>query len=212
LFIDGPNTVASVRGGGSSGAPLEVLLARDSTKWADWHFLLRFAAEGRLAEFRLVPRSAEPWFFPLDGDGPPITARLLRAVPLGSLEVTARSYLAIVYRQVAPLVERSSSGSMSSAWRDQFEQTSLQRRPGRQGRPDRDYAVLAAAYVAAVKERCPNPVARTAQAMHIAPATARNGLSEARRRGLLETPPVRNRAGGQLTPRALLLLADEGDE
>jgi hypothetical protein len=90
--------------------------------------------------------------------------------------------------------------------------TSLAKRPGRAGKPDIHYALVAAEYVRHLGE--PKPLARLAKELPLEASQVRSILYEARRRGLLTDPTVPGRAGGELTPKALDILRqhDEGTE
>lgn len=76
-------------------------------------------------------------------------------------------------------------------------------RPGRRGRPDEEYARLAAAYVRLLGES--KPVEALAEQEHLSQSQVRNLLSEAKRRKII-TRPGQGRAGGQLTKYGRSLL------
>jgi hypothetical protein len=86
-------------------------------------------------------------------------------------------------------------------------------RVGRRGRPDRHYAALAKAYVDAVESGAAAPVDAVARRVgkNWSHDRVRDALHRARQRGLLTKPP-RGRAGGQLTDKALALLAEKPKE
>lgn len=130
-------------------------------------------------------------------DGPLVTARLLRRLPIGEMEQWARGYL------------MASSGVLGDhlpqlrAWFGDDE-----RAIGRRGRAntDRAYAELASAYLLALGDGL--KVRDLARKVGWSPKTVGNRLTEARRRGLLTYPPP-GRAGGELTEKARHLLAQE---
>jgi hypothetical protein len=82
--------------------------------------------------------------------------------------------------------------------------TNLAKRPGRAGKPDLDYALFAAEYVQLLDR--PKPLLALARKRRLSPSQARSKLYEARRRELLTDPPVRGRAGGELTSKAVDIL------
>ncbi len=88
------------------------------------------------------------------------------------------------------------------------------RRPGSSGRDDRFYALVAAAYVAAIERGSRKPVVAAADTLSKAwegtyePTYVRDLLHVARGRELLTRPP-KGRAGGQLTEKARALLRRE---
>lgn len=84
------------------------------------------------------------------------------------------------------------------------------RRPGRHGHPDVYYADLAREYVALVNKPSRQPVKDLATSYGVQPERMRDWIAEARRRGLLTSPP-KGQAGGALTPVALELLSKKGD-
>lgn len=98
----------------------------------------------------------------------------------------------------------------AAAWPDFTE------RPGRPGRPDVEYARVAALYVKCVRDD-PRPIDALKSELdrlardplsHLSKSSVRNLVSECRRRGLL-TKVGQGRAGGQLTTKAKELLRAE---
>jgi hypothetical protein len=84
-----------------------------------------------------------------------------------------------------------------------------ERRPGRPGRSDREFAELAEQYVDARGRGSTRPTADVARERGYDVAHIRDGIHEARERGLLTRPATKGRAGGELTPRARELLEQE---
>jgi hypothetical protein len=128
-----------------------------------------------------------------------LTARQLRRATLGDLT-----------REAA----RGLVGELMSAIAPDTTQTRVDDHvalhPGRAGRDDHFYAVWAARYV----ERAaytPRPIAELAELHDRPPARMREYIAQARRRGLL-TETTRGRSGGELTDKAITLLALPADE
>jgi hypothetical protein len=84
------------------------------------------------------------------------------------------------------------------------------RRPGRKGRPDVFYAELAKKYVELL-EGTSTPTKDLAERLGYSPSSVRDFLHQARRRELL-SPAVKGMAGGELTNKAMWLLAAKGEE
>jgi hypothetical protein len=137
------------------------------------------------------------------GDPKPISARLLREIPFGEIERSARASLrwelAVRHHHEAPHI-RATLNDGGARLRDSLTRNP---RPGRRGRSDASYASLAAAYVERLESRA--PVADLAAAWDYSDSRVRNLLHEARRRGLL-TRPAPGKSGGQLTKKAIDLL------
>lgn len=188
-----------------------------------WLFIVTLTASGSPAGFTMRPHPPMPAKAPrtlredesrtaaIPDDAPPITARLLRRVPLGELQAAAESWYR---RQVVPHVERTVSrararpAGKASGFRADLEawSSALDTRPGRQGRPDREYAAVSAMYVAALGTG--TEVRDLAAQLGYSTSQIRNSLYAARRRGLLTASP-RGRAGGHLTEKAQRLLTEE---
>jgi hypothetical protein len=77
-------------------------------------------------------------------------------------------------------------------------------RPGRRGHSDFDYALTAAQYVERLGSK--TPLADLAKHLDVSQSQARSMLGKARHLGLLTEPPVRGRAGGELTAKAIEIL------
>lgn len=84
-----------------------------------------------------------------------------------------------------------------------------QKHPGRPGRTDLDYARLALKYAQLADG--PTPVKVLSEQEHLASATVRSLINEARNRGLL-TRSEPGRAGGKLTNKAMWILAAAGED
>jgi hypothetical protein len=137
----------------------------------------------------------------------PLGARLLRAVPIVELQATADAFLR---ERASREAETALDVHGAALWRRMRENTlaRLDARPGRRGRADIEYAEYAAEYAVLVADGAIHPVATLAERRNYSRQTVSNALYEARRRGLLTEPPVRGRAGGQLTAKALGLLRE----
>ncbi len=90
-----------------------------------------------------------------------------------------------------------------------FSEPPRERRPGRPGKSDREFAKLAVEYVEALDQPSTRPTADVAKKRGYDPAHIRDGIHEARERGLLTRPPTKGRAGGELTAKARQLLQQE---
>lgn len=171
-----------------------------------WQFTLSFAHETSTPiGFEVMPQAPllsqeelqEAWLGPnrhkrqaaYVGTPRPLTARMLRRVPVGELQEVARASLA-----------SSATIHSRSEWGRAFLETP---RPGRRGRSDRDYAEVAALYVMRGHD-----VPALAKELGYSPSQVRNMLYTARRRKLLTAAP-RGRAGGSLTDKAKELLDGE---
>jgi len=198
----------------------------------DWDSYVRFASqEGHpvVAELRILPRTDTPgvpadldehehdWDDVIGGMTPThtpaggLTTRALRDVHLGRA-------LELAYGQLGRAFERGRRHPTFPVPVSFAEQAvSTPRRPGRKGREDRFYAIVAAAYVDAIERGSRTPVVSAAEALSNArsgpyePPYVRDLLHVARQRGLLTRPP-RGRAGGQLTDKARALLQREDDQ
>lgn len=139
-----------------------------------------------------------------DREPRPISARLLREIPFGEIERSARHSLrwelASRFHSDHPAVV----ASLDAGGHQLRESLAKDPRPGRRGRADAVYASLAAAYVHRLGSG--REVAELAEEMNYSASQVRNMLAEARRRGLL-THPAPGKSGGQLTHKALQLLA-----
>ncbi len=82
-------------------------------------------------------------------------------------------------------------------------------RPGRRGREDRDYAIWAERYVAALEETS-HPIKKLRKEHHLSDSAIRGILNRARGRDLLTGSP-QGRAGGTLTKKAIQILNENGD-
>jgi hypothetical protein len=155
----------------------------------DWILIAAFDIEMAgvpLVELCLIPATLSP---PING----LTVDVLRGIKVGSLHVEVRSWLQLPPNAGPVLdIDRTELGGV--------------RRTGRRGRPPKFYAEWAARYVAAMRDSGP-PLQRLALEYHFDPSSIRGFLYEARRRGLLTKAPP-GRAGGELTARALELLAE----
>ena len=122
-----------------------------------------------------------------------LTTEVIRSVRLDDLYLFAR--------QLLPHAE--SLGMYVEADPSAFKG---RKRPGRAGRPDAEYLFVAVRYVDLVRTS-ESPTAALAEELSVSRSAARDLVHEARQRDLL-TPTRQGVKGGQLTPKALKLLAD----
>lgn len=143
-----------------------------------------------LVGLHLTPATLSP---PTQG----LTVDVIRNITVGPLHAAVRDFLQLPFNTGAvPESERNEQGGI--------------RRPGRGGRDPLFYAEWAARYLNACR-KSEAPVAHLAEEHSFSEASIRGFLGEARRRGLL-TPAPAGKAGGQLTDKAIALLADEDDK
>lgn len=155
-------------------------------------------------------------------DAPRLTRRLVRDAPVDAIAERARqlqrseAVLALdqyMIERLEGVPIRQQDGTevvlqmpgvhkhLRTAWSD-FK------RPGRRGRPDIEYALIAAEYVDEVfRNGGLGAAKRVAEAHDLSPATIRNLLYEATRRGF-KTPAAPGMAGGKLTGKAIELLCE----
>jgi hypothetical protein len=161
----------------------------------DWVVHARFfvgTGGMRLIGLNLSPKSLLPW------PPRPLTSEVARKIQIDSL-----------YR----LAAQSQAGAEHfGIWFDvDLDDFHGRRRPGRSGRPDVWYAKVADRYVHLLGISN-TPTKTLAEEMYISASSARDVLSEARRRGLLTRPPVTGRPGGELTEKAKRVVQDEDGE
>jgi hypothetical protein len=208
--------------------PVWVVLPLDD----DWDSYVRFEADDGhpvIAELRVLPRldtpgvsahrdkQADRWVTVTLGQAPEaavpsggLTARALRRVHLGRA-------IELAYEQLDRWLERDQRHGSPLPSKFTREAVNVPRRPGRKGRDDRFYAVIAAAYVDALKRGSHQPVRAAARTLSESsggiyePAYVRDLLHVARRRGLLTRPP-KGRAGGELTEKALEALSEKRED
>jgi hypothetical protein len=175
-----------------------------------WRFFVTFSPAGRVVGFEVHADLMQPTTIrgqeaerTLSGlprhpaAAPAITSRFLHKLPLGEIERVAKGGFMRVMSAL------KSTPELGERWGEAFKDVP---RPGRAGRSDRDYAELAARYVATIDDKSPAPVADLAREMSLDEMTVRHLLTAARKRGLL-TPAPPGRAGGELTDKAIQLLA-----
>lgn len=185
-----------------------------------WFFTIVLSASGNPVGFEVRPkgkrlsrrevmenakRGRHPFAAPLPEDAPALTARELRAFPLGELQAFAvRDFRKTMEQPWA--AERASSGrSHDERFRVWARAAADTPRPGRRGRPDVFYAAVAARYVVLLGTG--REVATLADELGYNAESVRGFLYEARRRELLTSAP-KGRAGGTLTPKAIALLEE----
>ena len=156
-------------------------------KWRGYHFRVTFDAAGSTTELRIHREATAP----------PLTRRLLQAVPVPRLEHVAH---ARVRDWMNDWMARESYANVGSdAWFAEFDDA------GRN--PERDVwlAKVAAAYVDTLGQDSQRQRDAIADRCGISADYVPDATREARQRELL-TPTTQGRAGGELTPRALRLL------
>ena len=190
-----------------------------------WVCAYRMADQGGqsvVAELRIHPKGEDA---PQGG----LTTRLLRRVKLGEHAAAITARLRGMASGGTPLEERTTHIPAAPGRASQkritfgpedfdrdiaeglgFSEPPRERRPGRPGKSDREYAELAREYVEALESGSRRPTADVARKAHrfTDASHIRDGLHEARKRGLLTRPQTKGKAGGILTDRARALLAE----
>lgn len=193
--------------------------------------------DGWVCTYRVANQDGEPVVAELhirpSGKDPPqggLTTRLLRRVKLGEHLAAITAVLRGWASGGTPLEERTTHIPAAPGRGSQkritvgpedfdrdiaeglgFSEPPRERRPGRPGRSDREYAELAREYVEALESGSRSPTADVAQKAHrfTDASHIRDGLHEARKRGLLTRPQTKGKAGGVLTDKAHALLAEQ---
>jgi hypothetical protein len=160
----------------------------------------------------------EPWYpytpfdpakalsnHPVADDAEPLTATLMRKVPVGEIQDAARIVIKRDNDAWLSLMDEHDIEPSEMMFDMQRISASFRKRPGRKGREDFEYAEIAALYVSKMGSGI--EVAQVADELGFSTSAVRNFLWEARRRVLL-TPAPPGRAGGSLTPKARALLAE----
>jgi hypothetical protein len=165
--------------------------------WSAWQIDIVIIPNGRIREMKILPNSIGrpvlPGGEPTYDEDRDLTTSMFRELPIAAMRRAALDYI----RQELEPFDRSKRGQRepnARRWVTEWD------RPGRRGRPDYDYAVLAEKYVRLLSER--RPIEVLAEREQISPAHVRNMLHEARRRELL-TRVGQGRAGGELTEKAM---------
>lgn len=171
-------------------------------------FHLTLTPDGRIVEWRAVA-----------DEGGTLTARRLRAAPIGAMERAIRQTVGSpVILTIGPMQRRSFPDGILLGTSDEPAQTftlpppawaadfAERPRTGSAGRSDKSYVALAAMYVRAIEAGEEHPVRAVALQMQLGDRTVRNYLFKARERGLL-TSLGRGKAGGQLTDKAKEMLS-----
>jgi hypothetical protein len=138
----------------------------------------------------LIGLRFDPWSY-LPSPPPMLTKQMIRSVPVEQLYKQVRGYVSISQKIGVDLDV-------------DLREFARNPRPGRRGRPDIFYAVLAAQYVELLNGRSA-PTAALAELRNLSASQTRDLLHQARGRGLLTSPP-RGRSGGELTEKAKKLL------
>jgi hypothetical protein len=156
-------------------------------KFPDWQFRIFVASDGGVVTFNIAPVGEVIKWSLNDPDRPVLTARILGSLPLG------------LYARAA---HEACTDWQGQRWTPFTTIVDL-KRPGPRGRPDVEYAHMAALYVELLGS--PAPLKELAAKSIYSSSQIRSFLSEARRRKLLTRSP-RGVAGGELTAKAVALL------
>jgi hypothetical protein len=180
----------------------------------EWAVVTELDERGRLIRLEIRPVEVERTVdgkrevaeIPVQGIG--ITARLFRSLPLGAFVDAAKEAAGRWPGKRDVVSTRTPRGNYRVTPAKPFRE-----RPGRAGRPDVEYALLARRYLELVATSR-TPVADLADERGESRQTVANALHEARsdKRNLLTRPPGRM-AGGELTTNAIRILeeAEGGD-
>lgn len=122
---------------------------------------------------------------------PALTAVMVRSASVSRLYELVRGYVSISRQLEIPLDI-------------DLQEFARNPRPGRKGRPDVFYALLAAQYVELLKTTS-TPTKDLSELRNYSASSTRDFLNQARTRGLL-TRSAKGRAGGELTEKARELL------
>lgn len=122
-----------------------------------------------------------------------ITTRLLRSITLTQALDVVRSFGAEM---------RPHAGPELGAIVESVATADLHRRPGRQPRPDAEYAEVAVSYDRLLRQGSRAPISELARELHCSKERARDLVWRARKLGYL-TPTKRGRSAGAATPHAL---------
>ncbi|MBO2457966.1 hypothetical protein [Actinomadura violacea] len=173
----------------------------DAFEIGSWQVTLRWPASGRggPTEITIAPRPGADPFQTAQG----ITSTVLRSIPLNKL--TKKMRAALDAEHDGGLVP--GTGEPADVVADRIRAaTERDPTPGRKGRPDEFFALVAALYIWNIDNRHSNPVQRIAESCGSTWRAAANWVRLARRRGLLAEGRERS-PGGELTPEALRILA-----
>lgn len=157
-----------------------------------WLLFVLVDFDGAVVSFRVRPR--------LGMDDARLSARTLKQFPLHLYARAAHESTTGLMRQWAPDPEAEPAAAAEFAVLDR--QLDL-KRPGRAGRPDIEYAQVAARYIARLGSG--TPLKDLARELHYSESQVRSLLNEARRKELLTKAPP-GTAGGSLTEKAEQLL------
>ena len=189
--IKGGGVVGDLRWGAAPGASFRLVVTGD----------------GRLVEWRATADA-----------GGSLSARQLRAAPVGAMERALRAEVAgtgAALGQLTTLFRRLHDRGIPLDDIDLAEWSDFARslsdfgerpRTGPAGRGDDSYAALSALYVGLIDEGEQRPIRAVADRLGLAEKTVQNHLFKARERGLL-TSLGRGKAGGQLTNKAKEILS-----
>ncbi|MDL4815117.1 hypothetical protein [Actinomadura opuntiae] len=169
----------------------------------EWRVALRWPRSGRggPTELTIRPRPGADPFRTAEG----ITSSVLRSIPVGRLTQKMRRTSQHGRDDLVP-----GTGERADVVADRIRAIAEQDpTPGRKGRPDEFFALVAALYIWNVDHRFSNPVQQIAESCGSTWRAAANWVRLARRRGFL-TEGRERRPGGELTPEGLRVLAAAG--
>jgi hypothetical protein len=142
-----------------------------------------------------------------------LATRLLRKVNVGQLAELFHAQAALEADQYADWANEipEDSAVLMELAADTRQTTPPKTRPGRKGHGIDYHLDWAADYHEKVNiARVKNPIAELAREKGMTATAVRDTIAAVRRYGLLTKPPGRGRAGGELTTRALAMLAERG--
>jgi hypothetical protein len=195
----------------------------------EWKVGFEFDGQGRLLRLTIEPHGRVAYLAgdqivgrrdaiesaeverPISGTG--ITKRMLRALPFQDLATDAKKRIG--GERGIPLRRESTPGGASRLTLDLDRAESaaewasiFAKRPGRAGRDDHDYAELAREYVDAVKVTRGRPIPYLAKRLYLSESAVRNlvNLLRPKHHNMLTDPPIKGRAGGELTDKANAIL------
>lgn len=135
-----------------------------------------------------------------------ITVEVLRSIPLAKVSRVARDQASMVQRMAR---EDCFSETINRLARDINRAAGSVRRPGRAGRPDEFFALVAAIYSWYIDLGYSDPVRKVEEATGCNWRVVANWVRLARKRGML-TDASPGRPGGMLTDRAVWILEAQG--
>ncbi|MBO2455980.1 hypothetical protein [Actinomadura violacea] len=195
--------MAAEDGGGEQEQPMDGV--EQDLVIGPWQITMRWssAVTGGPTEMTIKPAPATS----SDATTRGITVSTLRAIPLTQLSREARAISSAVSRAQGGDALAEAIVCMAQKIGREVQENP---RPGRAGRPDEFFALVAAVYSWYVDSGYSDPVRQLADACDCKWRVAANWVRLAREKDLL-APAVERRAGGLLTERALRIL-ESGDD